>query len=235
MPPLSAAPEQLTLPSVQRDFVEWRRGRAHYAVWALNVDGAELAMRSARLRAAFVRQLLPDYCRQPHITVQLCGFPVAQPSLVDDFGVADLATHLAGLKAARVAPFAIELGHLASFTSAAYFAVSDPAGGIASLRRALRPPEAEDDIPYVPHVSFALYRCAVPLLGLLQEMRAVAGDAIHRLEIKRLSLMCYRASLIGGPLSTLAEFDLRKGCLEVRAPAQMGKLFGAGWQEFIFA
>ena len=61
--------EERTLPSEQRDFVEWHRGRPHYAVWAVALDDAAIDARLDQLRAALQPLLLPDYRRQPHITL----------------------------------------------------------------------------------------------------------------------------------------------------------------------
>lgn len=232
MPESPANTDELTLPSVSRDFVEWRRGRSHYAVWAIDVDGPALAARSERLRRHFARQLMPGYSRQAHVTLSLCGFPAHRPRLADDYGVAALAAQLASLAAARLAPFAIEIGQPASFTSAAYFSVDDVQGGIASVRRAL--PSAGDS-PGVPHVTFGLYRETLPLAPLLREMRLVDVGEILRLEISSLSLMSYQAAQIGGALSCVARFDLASGRFDVPDVSQMAELFGTGWREMIFA
>lgn len=232
MPVLPSEADQLTLPSVARDFVEWHRGRSCYAVWAIDVDGPGLAARGQRLRGHFARQLLPAYHRQPHVTLSLCGFPSPRPVLGDDYGCAALAAQVASLLVVGLPPFVIEIGQVASFTSAAYFSVADPQGGIAAVRRALQP---TGDSPGVPHVTFGLYRQALPLARLVREMRWVDGGGVLRLEIDRLSLMTYRAAQIGGPLHRLAGFDLRRRRFAVEDAAGMRELFGEEWQETVFA
>ncbi|MGE5471743.1 MAG: 2'-5' RNA ligase family protein [Bacteroidota bacterium] len=225
----------LTLPSEQRDFVAWRRGRQRYAVWALDVDRPALRAISERYQALLADCLLPGYCRQPHVTVHLCGFPAARTGLADDYAAAAFSAQVAALTAVRPAPFVIEIGAPASFSSAAYLSVRDRDGGIAALRGVLAGGSASDDFPYVPHVSFGLYRGAYPLAGVLARCAAVATGELLRLSLGKLSLMSYEAALIGGPLSTLAEFDLHQGGLQVPDERAMSDLFGEAWRPRAFA
>ena len=60
----AAARPEVTLASIQRDFVEWRKERSHYAVWAIDVDIPALRAASAALREHLADCLLPDYQRQ---------------------------------------------------------------------------------------------------------------------------------------------------------------------------
>jgi hypothetical protein len=79
--------------------------------------------------------------------------------------------------------------------------------------------------PYTPHVTFGLYRDAFPLPALMQRMRAGdAGPPMH-LKIERLTLMVYEAAIIGGPLSSLCEFDLATRQIKRLDPALMETLF----------
>lgn len=222
---ISAHPE-VTLASVQRDFVEWRKGRTHYAVWAIDVDTPALRTASATMREHLADCLLPDYQRQAHVTLHLCGFPAAIPKLDDDFPTAILQAQIAALQAGAPPPFTLEIGCPDSFSSAAYFSVDDHAGGIQATRRALaenRNPDAT--FPYTPHVTFGLYRDAFPLPALIQRM--AAGDAAPpmRLKIERLTLMVYEAAIIGGPLSSLCEFDLVTRQIKRLDPTLMETLF----------
>jgi hypothetical protein len=225
---------EMTLPCVQRDFAEWRQGRIFYAVWALDLDTPELRARSESLRARFAKYFLPDYCRQPHVTIDLCGFPAPEAVLKDDYGFSAFADQLAHLGASQLAPFTIEVGQPDSFSSAAYFSLADTDGGIERLRGALGTTRPANDFSYVPHVTFGLHRRAVPLGRMVQELQAADGIENLSVEISKLSLMIYQASVIGGPLSTLAEFDLRCGDLEMREPLRMDELFGEVWRKSVF-
>jgi len=219
----------LTQPSEARDFVEWRRGRTRYAVWALDVDVPAVRQRVAAACAPVAEQLLPGYCRQPHLTVHLCGFPKAQADFADDYGVDRLVENVAALRRAQPAAFDIEVGAPASFASAAYLAVRDPAGGIAGLRRSLGSAAGEPDFSYTPHVTIGLYRGTFPLAATVDRLAQGKIDIPCTLTIGRLALMTYAAAVIGGPLATVAEFDFASGELLVRDARQMREFFGEHW------
>jgi hypothetical protein len=222
----SAHPE-VTLPSVQRDFVEWRKGRSHYAVWAIDVDTPALQSAIVAMREHLADYLLPDYRRQAHITLHLCGFPAAVPNLDDNYLASTLQEQIATLQAGAPPPFTLEIGRPESFSSAPYFSVDDPSGGIQAARRALagsRSPDAT--FPYIPHVTYGLYRGVFPLPALMQRMAAYDTGRPIRLKIDRLSLMLYEAAIIGGPLSGLCEFDLATRQIKRLDPALMDTLFG---------
>ncbi|EKE17025.1 MAG: hypothetical protein ACD_10C00660G0002 [uncultured bacterium] len=213
----------LTLPSEQKDFVDWRRGRALYAVWALDLDIPVLCQASAALRRVLSNYGLAGYVRQPHLTVGLCGFPVAQPKLADDYGLASFVTQREALQRAMSKPFCLEIGAPDSFTSAAYFSVRDLEGGVENLRQILDA-DAEKS-GFVPHVTFALYRAAFPLRHMLAEMQRGHALAPFRLAVGKLSWMVYEAAIIAGPLTQVVEFDLESRRFAILAPDLFEALF----------
>ena len=113
--PVSAFGHEYALASAQRDFVEWRKERTHYAVWAIDVDTPALRAATAAMRAHLADNLLDGYRRQPHVTLHLCGFPSASPRCNDDYPGAALQRQIAALQAAGPAPFTLEIGSPASF------------------------------------------------------------------------------------------------------------------------
>ncbi|MBS0372741.1 MAG: 2'-5' RNA ligase family protein [Proteobacteria bacterium] len=196
-----------TLRNVRRDFHEWHRGRPRYALWAIDVDlpaVRQLVEDAARLLDDV---LLDDYRRQPHVTLALCGFPSRQPAHPDDFGPAALERQLDALQRIAGAPFRLEIGGLASFTSAPFLSVRDVEGGIGRLRHALCGPRTEPGGPYTPHVTVGLYGNEWPTEALLERFNTSTREVVHCTATK-LSLMCYATSDIGGPLATLGHFDL---------------------------
>lgn len=208
---LAPFPPLLTLPSVQRDFTEWRQGREHYGVWAIDVDLPPLRAATSGICTHLDPYLLPGYQRQPHITVHLCGFPSSSPRLDDDYPRATLAGHLRALADARLAPFPITIGAAATFESAPYFSVQDLGGGIARMRQALATTgHPQDSFSYTPHVTFGLYRDHFPLAEVQRRIRTGPDLELLPLTVKRLSLMVYEAAVIGGPLSSLCHFDLEQ-------------------------
>lgn len=195
-----------TLQNVRRDFPEWHLGRPRYALWALDVDVAPVRAAVAGAAAHLDDLLLDDYRRQPHITLALCGFPTGSPEYPDDFGPAALGTQVAALQALTPEPFLVEIGRLASFSSAPFLTVRDVEGGIHALRRALTGNPPEPGGPYTPHVTVGLYGGAWPTAHVQPRLDGFdAHPAIHS-RIERLSLMSYAAPEIGGPLETLADF-----------------------------
>jgi len=227
MPTVLPAPHEMTLASVQRDFVEWRKGRSHYAVWAIDVDTPALRSAIAAMRAHLADHLLPDYRRQAHVTLHLCGFPATTANLDDDFPAAILQDQIAALKTSAPPPFVLEIGNPGSFASAAYLSVDDCTGGILATRRALAGNRHPDEtFPYTPHVTCGLYRGEFSLPMLIQHMAACDTGLPARLWIDRLTLMAYEAAIIGGPLTSLCEFDLATRQIKVLDPALMETLFG---------
>ena len=212
----------LTLPSVQHDFVEWRQGRRYYAVWALDFDHPMLRQASGEICAALPDYWLPGYVRAPHLTVGLCGFPAAQARRDDDYALTDFTVQLQALNDAAPAPFAVEIGAPGSFTSAAYFSVRDFDNGIEQLRHLLGEADGSD---FVPHVTFGLYRAALPLHNVLAQLRAHNPLTTCRLEVHKLSWMVYEAAVIGGPLCKLGEFDLATRRFEVVEKQQIEAIF----------
>lgn len=202
--------DEHTLPSAKRDFVEWHRGRPHYAVWAVALDDAAIDARLAQLRDALQPLLLPGYLRQPHVTLQLCGFVVDSPRQPDDFGPLHLQAHAEALARLRLAPFELRIGGAFSFASAACLAVHDPSSSLPRLRAALsRAAASGDATPYVPHVTAGLYRGTWPMPEVQQRLRALQSLPPIAVPVTQLAWMRYDSAVVGGPLHTLRAFDLQ--------------------------
>ena len=74
-----------TQPSVDADFSGWHRGRPHFAVWAIALAAPAIDARLASVRRRFDGLLRPDYARQAHVTLHVCGFPCERARWPDDF------------------------------------------------------------------------------------------------------------------------------------------------------
>ena len=209
-----STPDGLTLRNEQRDFPEWHLGRPHYALWALDVDVPAIRQRVAAADGHLSGLLLADYCRQPHVTLSLCGFPSACPQQADDFGAATLAAQLAALRRAQPRPFDIEVGALASFASAPYLAVQDAGGQIAALRECLAGGSLNDSCgTYTPHVTVGLYADAWPMSQVQARLASFAGREALRLRIAGISLLSYASAHIGGALACRARYDFQSETL----------------------
>ena len=205
-----------TVASIQKDFVDWRKGRSRYAVWVIVLDIPNLCADSTRMRQHLEDYLLPHYGRKPHVTVCICGFPGSDKGLDDDYTPALFKSHIAFLESARLRPFQVKIGRPETFTTAAYFAVLDKEGGIARVRQAFGSDgPGEKDFPYVPHVTFGLYREQFPVAEVLQRMRSCPDPMSAQVVVGKLVLMTYEASVIAGPLTAVCEFDLTHQTLRV--------------------
>lgn len=201
-----------TVRNVRRDFPEWHLGRSPYFFWALDVDFPAVRAQVARAGEHLAGSLLDGYCRQPHVTLDLCGFRSFEPGRHDEFAPALLARQCSALRAASIPAFEIEIGSLSSFSSAAFLKVFDHGGHIAAVRACL----AVDGQfrlfgDYVPHVTVGLYAGAWPAeeIGTRLANYPAADQTYCRIE--RISLMAYQPSEIAGPLSCIADFELASG------------------------
>lgn len=199
-----------TLRNERRDFVDWHRGRSPYAFWGLDLDCPPVRARVGEVAQALSPLLLADYCRQPHVTLALLGFPGLFPLAEDEFDPLDIPARC--LLWQRELPFDLNLGNPASFSSAPYLAIEDVDGGIARLRSQLV--TAADDYPgftYVPHVTVGLYREAWPVDLVRSAFAAIPVREALPCRIEALCLMAYRPEVFGGALVCLARYELSSG------------------------
>lgn len=197
----------LTIANQHRDFVEWRKGRASFSIWALALDLPPLIAASQRYRNHMADFFLADYRRQPHITLHINGFPSKETCFADDFSPEQFERQIERLQALELAPFTLEIGSPGSFSSAAYFSVHDATGNLAKIRQALGA-RADDGFPYIPHVTFGLYRQQFPMTTVMRQLNTGPSWQALTVAIEKVSLMTYQAAIIGGLLSSHYEFKL---------------------------
>ncbi len=202
-----ALPEVFTVRNVRRDFVEWHLGRPAYVLWALDFDTATVLPRMQAAQAQLADLLLDGYCRQPHITLSLCGFPSDSPVHADDFGPELIQAQVQAMQQLHLAPFEIEIGDLDTFTSVPYFTVHDASGQLAALRACLTAKGAQvASGDYVPHITVGLYADARPLATVQARLRRCVLPEPVRVPVRGISLLTYQAADIGGVLSRLASY-----------------------------
>jgi 2'-5' RNA ligase len=203
----SEVSEMYTLRNVRRDFVEWHLGRPAYVLWALDFDTTMVLppLRAAQTQLADL--LLGGYCRQPHVTLSLCGFPSDAPVHADDFGPELIQAQVQAVQQLRLAPFEIEIGGLETFTSVPYFTVHDASGSLAALRASLAAKTSHAaGGDYVPHMTVGLYADAWPLAAVQARLRSCVLPEPVRVPVRGISLLSYQAADIGGELSCLARY-----------------------------
>lgn len=206
----------LTIPSRQRDFAEWHQGRPRFAVWAIALDDTDVHARLGEVRRVLDPMLLPGYQRQPHITLQVCGFPVDAPARPDDFGRHHLQAQLDALARLGQTAFEVCIGEAFTFASAACLSVGDEARALARLRTACQDAApSSDTTPYVPHVTAGLYAGTWPLREVHARLQSIRTLPAQRLRVGSLDWMCYDSTRIAGPLSTVLRVDLDSGRMRV--------------------
>jgi len=206
--------EPFTLPSECRDFVEWHLGRSPYLFWAVDLDTPVVRQQIDRAVMQLDGLLLGAYRRQPHVTLDVCGFPDDEPRYPDDFGPEVLHAQCQALRAARLACFEIEIGGLASFSSAPYLEVADHGGGLAAVRKCLAVDGANRLTgAFTPHLTVGLYADAWPAAMVHSRLASFAAGEPLRCQIERISLMSYAPSEIGGPLRRVGSFHLAPGSM----------------------
>lgn len=198
-----------TLANIDRNFAEWHQGRPRYAFWAITLDKPTVRQRVHDLQTQLSYWLLPDYERQPHVTLQVCGFPNHIAKSDDDYDMRHFTLQILRLRQRAPKPFDIEIGGLSSFSSAPFLHVGDAQQYIAAFNESLSTTPARDKVEnFIPHLTIGLYRCAWPKALVGQALDACECDEPLVCRITRLSLMTYETHTIKGPLSVLAEFDL---------------------------
>lgn len=188
----------LTIAVEDRDFVEWHGGIPHAYVWGFLLDCPVEAA-----RRALAPLLLPDYRRQPHLTVAYAGLAGRE------LHSRRLACDLTVLRRLCRGPVEVAAQRWSSFASAAMLEVVGPWAQAAHrvLSDGLEWRRLE---PYVPHVTVGFYRTQVPISQPLEALSSVALPA-SRWTPARLQLLRYDTCDIAGPLTVVAELDLSNG------------------------
>ena len=190
----------------------WLRGRTRYCVWVIDLaDPLHTSWRLKR-RLAHWRQALAPWIRwgsrQPHITLQVCGFACDSPAPQwnDDFTPAMQAAQCTALERAAPGRLTLQIGTARSFASAAYLEVDDPDHALAALRDALVLPHDEfRNGPWVPHVTLGLYRRAWHrdrIMHALQSAQPLPCRPIQVM-VRAISLVSYDAAYLCGRLHTV--------------------------------
>jgi 2'-5' RNA ligase len=190
-----------TIPAEIRDYPEWRQGRETYAVWILYLEDEIITEKFKAARQHLSGYLLEPYCRQPHITLFVCGFLVEQTRYNDDFTRTQLQSQFQALEEAGIEPFEVEIDGLNSFASAPFLEVRDPQGGIARLRADLSRGAREfRTTAYTPHLTVGLYSAAFPSDEVTRRLAEYPGKLI-RVKVEQIVFATYQAQEIAGPLT----------------------------------
>lgn len=204
-----------TIKNINRDFHEWHQGRPRYAIWAIDVDSPEVRQQVLAAEQHLAALLLENNTRKPHITLSVCGFLSDKVEQADDFGVNLFEAQLANLSQLNLTPFEIELGTLASFSTAPFFHVKEAGNNIVSLNKCLNlgMPHNQYD-QYIPHVTVGLYADAWLSKEVSIKLDSFAKPHAVPCTVNRISLMSYNPAEIGGALRTIADYDFAQAKIQ---------------------
>jgi 2'-5' RNA ligase len=190
-----------TIPTIQRDYPEWHRGRQHYAVWAILVDSEAVRERIHMAREQLGDWLLPTTARQPHITVFVCGFEADTHVHDDDFTADQLAIQTHELGRLKPARFELGIGGLDSFASAAFLRIEDSQNALPALRQRLVQSGSEiRQSAYLAHLTIGHYRQRVAASHWRERAAALAELPPIALPVDALHYCTYEAEQLTGPL-----------------------------------
>ena len=207
---------QCTIKNEKQDFHDWHQGRLRYVLWAVDVDFPAVRQQVASAGEHLGKFLLEGYCRQPHITLGISGFLNNQSQQADDYTASSFEADLAALKNAHLQPFELEIGPLASFSSAPFLYVSDPTNSLHKLHACLHSLTGDANFQYVPHVTVGLYSHAWPVQTVSNYLDNFQQKFVTSCLVGNISLMSYAASEIGGKLITIADYNLERAEIKWR-------------------
>jgi len=194
-----------TVRNEDRNFTSWHRGRPWFHFWNVAIDDPEWCAQAHAAAGWLSDFLVPDYHRQPHVTLLPSGFT-------------PLTTlqHDRARALANAAPrFEIRLGPLSSFTASPCFAIESD-GCLHRLRTALMAIQADAqettvDGNYAPHLTVGLYRDRFRTARVANRIAEFAPGSLASLRVDQIMLCRYDTSSIKGPIETVAEFELGAG------------------------
>lgn len=212
-----------TVKNIRQDFQDWRQGRQRYAFWAIDVDVPLVREQMSIANRHLAEFLLPEYYRQPHITLGICGFLSSKANYADDYAVESFETDVMTLKNLQLKPFTVEIGNLASFGSAPFLCASDHGNHLYQLHQCLHRITTDVTFEYVPHVTVGLYAEAWSTDVVSNVLDAFSQQHVTHHLVNRISLMSYMAAEIGGELIKIADYDLAKSAIEWYEPSPFHK------------
>lgn len=207
--------DTFTLPCRHDNFVGWHQGRPFYAVWLIMVDTIAIREAIHQLRTDLGDRLLPDYRRQPHITLGIRGFPQCRRQDEHSYTPDLFEQDISRLQQLPRTVLQLTCQGTGSFTTAPYLAVSSGQESLLAWHRTLSPHQA--DHAYIPHITAGFYRHIIPLHEIhmaLANFRMQPCD----LTISQIELAAYASADTAGRLKTICRFDLLSQQLDIVRP-----------------
>lgn len=207
-------PDRYTVPTVQRNYPEWHRGRKKYALWYLEIEDTGLLNYLQYLRHTFSDVLYQPIHRQFHISLFICGFLTDQANAQqnDDFLCKQLQLQLAHLQQTSISVFRLRVNQIQSFESALMLKIEDPSGKLVDLRHRLAEHTVEiAPLDYCAHITLGVYRDAYRYADIYQRIAAIQQQTFE-IEVNHLTFGCYQPHILQGPLFAEQHIQLDDAC-----------------------
>lgn len=212
-----------TIPCRHDNFVGWHRGRPFYAAWLIMADTAAIREATHNLRCAMGDWLLPDYRRQPHITLGIRGFPQCRQQDEHSYTPDLFRQDIAQLRQLPRAALSLTCQGANSFTTAPYLAVTSGRETLLDWHHILSPRHTGN--PYIPHITAGFYRRAIPLCDIHDALATFSMQSCA-LTASRIELAAYASADTAGRLQTICRFDLHSRQLNIVRPHLLPWLSG---------
>lgn len=194
-----------TVRNEDRNFTSWHLGRPWFYFWSVAITDPEWCAQTRAAADWLSDFLVPDYHRQPHVTLLPSGFSPLTP----------LQHERAIALACAEQQFEMRLGPLCSFTASPCFAIESN-GRLHTLRTALMAiqadaNEAAADSAYDPHLTVGLYRDCFRTARVANRIAGFVSCSLASLRVDRFLLCRYDTNSIKGRIETVAGFELGAG------------------------
>lgn len=191
---------EYVIPTEQRDYIEWHRGRKKFALWYLHIEQDDCIGYCQRLTQHFSHLMIQPIQRQPHITIFVCGFWIDPVTNLDEFSSIQFEQQRQQLQHSSLEPVQLITGKIRSFNSSLCVEIKDPSGYLAQLRYVLG--QSADEIrtqAYFPHISLGIYRQAYSYDQIMASIDAVEQQ-YFKLNCSQLYFGYYQPQHLQGPL-----------------------------------
>ncbi len=187
-----------------KDFQEWHHGIPYYGFWAILIEDKNSLGQVSNAQKQLQHFFLPGYSRQAHITLNAGG-------LMSEayFSKTKLAQQISLIQSIGLSPFEISLGHIDSFTTAAYISVIDSSNTLLKINEALSfiASDAKPDM-FQPHVTLGLYRDRFESTEIAKEVMKLEDIKTSAFEISEIQFCRYETKNIQGPIEVIQRFKL---------------------------
>ena len=186
---------QFTQSNCSADFQDWHQGIKEFGLWCIEITDSSWLEYIAECQVKFKHRLLPNYQRQPHIT--LCASGLLAEGYFCQQKLAQQKKQLTqGCKS-----FEIAICGADSFSTAPFLAFENH-HHLKKLNRLLAA-ISEDSPPdfYTPHITLGLYDDRYPVQDIITELQQLLPPPAQPMTVDTISFASYQTQDIQGPMT----------------------------------